>query len=409
MPQELLNAPSVESIIADPAFNKAYDALEKANEQPVVPEKAVDPIAAAESRLANTQSGTEADLATGGGVKDDASAQLPATGEGEEPAAGGLNQTGGEVPETWIDDEAKELARSYGITEDRLRKFSSREDFENAASFYDEQLLAGRRSNLPNPQAKVDPITGQPVGQQTQQQAPEPAKTPDTAVQQNQQNQQNQQKPSAPAKPERFDIEAMRKEGYDDHSLKLFEQVNLERDRNDLLEQRLAKVEPFVEATRQQQEQVERANHQRVLYQFNSNTDGLTGQEQRFGKSIGEDGRYMPVTAEQKANRDRLFATANQMAVNINQQGRQLPPMDVLLKRAMSYEFSTEMLAEQKQQLKTNIQQQSAKRRSVGASKPVSAPAIKPGMSQNDKVSAIANHPDLIRAFNQMEAETGAR
>lgn len=368
---------TVDSIVEDPAFKKAMDAMEAKNTESVV--EHVLP-----------QSGKDA-LSTDSS-KDAASDQLPpAEGLTPPPAGGAVETDGAETPD-WIDDEIKDLAKSYGINDARLAKFSSLEDFQNAATLYDEQLVAGR--NKPDASVMVDPITGEPVGAAK----PIPESKPETKAE-----------VIPPVKAGRFDIAALKAKNFDEDSLALFEQANANADRAEKLQQELEKVVPVVEQMQQQREQAARAQQQQIIYQYHSTVDTLAGHEDRFGKFLADDGKIQSVTADQKANRDRLYATADAMATQLHQAGRPLPPMGALLKRALAVEFGTELLAEKSKQVRADLTKQSATRRPVGTNRPVVSEQPKTGASINDHAKYILSNPEFNRQFNLIESAGATR
>lgn len=365
---------TAEQIVNDPAFAKAAEALE-GNSQPT---------------QGTPEPQTPASSATGGS-KEAASGTSPSAEPERVPQTESAVPEQAAEPETWIDADTIELAKSYGLDEDRLKKFSSREDFDNVAAFLDDQIR--RSTKTADPQAKVDPL-----GATEQVSDPPPAEA------------------AKPAKPalaatkdvEQFDIEALRKEGYDENSLKLFEQVNIERRQRAELEAKLSDIFPFVEQVKQQQAAAQKQQQQQVVYDFHSNTDKLN--PNLFGRAIDDHGRFAQITAEQKANRDRLYAAADAVARNIHASGIPLPPMPILLKRAQALEFAQELVADEARKLKDGIRQQSAMRRPAGANKPVvTGKPPGPGSSLNEQTSFILNDPEFNRVFNQLEQEAGAK
>jgi hypothetical protein len=361
---ELLKTPSASEILSNPEFQKAADALEKTESQPSTDAQA----GSKEAASGTTPPGLPERLAQAD------SAQLPET------------ETTGPEPHPWIDQDTIDLAAAYGVSEERLKKFSSKEDFQNAASFLDEQM----RASTKGPQTKVDPL-GEPESQTD----PPPAITPPPVEKKG-------------GEVEQFDIEALRKEGYDEHSLKLFEAVNQERRLRAEQAKQLETAVTFVEDIKKQQELVARQQQQKVVYDYHTNVDQLS--ESRFGRAIDEHGRFAQITVEQKSNRDRLWAAADAVARNIQASGRPLPPMKTLLKRAEAFEFAHELVAEESQKLKDGLKAQSSMRRPAGTNRPVAGakpPAA--GAAINDRVNYIVNDPEFNRLYNQLEAESGAR
>lgn len=386
-----LKQPTASDIVSDPKFQQALDLLEKGPTQPAKS----DPPPSTEA--ANSGSSTDAASGTQPGLPERVvQAESAALEQDNEPEA--------QQQEGWIDADTIELAQSYGISEDRLKKFTSREDFDNMASFLDEQIKLTKGS--PNPQAKVDPLGAPPDTSVITPTDPPPAGAPKNTD------------PPAKAKPEpaqQFDIEDLRKKGYDEDSLKLFEQVNAERlaraeVERQLQEQneKLGQVVPFFEQLKQQQELEQRRHAQRLQYEYHSNVDQLS--EARFGRAIDDQGKFSQITVEQKSNRDRLYATADAVARNIQTTGRPLPPMKVLLKRAEAIEFAQELVAEEAQKVRDGLKAQSSMRRPSGANKPVNGLAPpKPGAPINEQVRYIVNDPNFSRELDRLESESGAR
>jgi hypothetical protein len=144
-----------------------------------------------------------------------------------------------------------------------------------------------------------------------------------------------------------------------------------------------------------------------MMYEFHSNLDKIN--PTLFGQALDDQGNMQQITADQRERRDRAFAMADQMARNLQESGRSLPPMLALQKRAVAAEFSQEILEDKSNELKTNLRAQSAKRRPVGTSRAVPSAPPPPGSSINDRVSHITSDPAFNKLFNQLEAEAGAR
>ncbi len=375
---ELVKIPTTNELLDNPEFQKALEKLD-------------DPQPGKE-----VAGGTPAPSTPDGGSREAASATpaLPERVTQETPAPEPAQQTEQATEESWINQDMIALAESYGISEDRLRRFSSREDFDNVASFLDDQLRGAPKQD--DSKRKVDPLS--PPEQ------PDPAATEASKEAPSLQGAQKAKTEEV----EQFDIEALRKEGYDENSLKLFEKVNEERRARAELEKKFEQVNQYVSAQQEAQQAEMRRAQQAQMYEFHSQVDKLS--ESRFGRAIDDHGRFSQITAEQRDNRARLGASLMTIANNIQESGRPMPPWNVLLQRAEAFEFSKELVAEEAQKIKDGLRQQSAMRRPTGTPKAVNG--LKPpgpGASHNESRDFILSSPEFSRLYAQLEAEAGSR
>jgi len=273
--------------------------------------------------------------------------------------------TDGEPPTTWVDDETREVASSYGISNADLEDFGSKEEFERATRLFDRQLLAGEQK----PAAPVAPAPPKPEPQ-----VPLEAPTAEEQV-------------------GKLDVKKYQDAGYDEDT------VALVRAHNAMLER--------VEELNKAQAQVEEARHaeedRQAIMGFHEAMDALD--ERRYGRA--ERG----LKSEQDANREKVYnqtvALHNGMQAHAERLGRQLEPISwaALTKRAERLVFGDEIIAEEKRQYQERVAAQARKRRPApGRARPV-APAK---ASDEDAGDETANHPEVIKIWDKLQATSDA-
>lgn len=275
-----------------------------------------------------------------------------------------------EPEETASDDDAwmqdvRYLADSYGLSEEELRNLGSREAFEKAAILFDKRMFAAQQEQPQN----------QPQGEE---------------------------KPSddAPADdlPELLDVDKLKESGWDEDILSVaklhnqsVEALRKERESRSNLEQQFA-------GFRQAQEEAAAEHYYRT---FDSLVDNID--PDMFGQRF-KDGKEQNISREHFERRSRLLDATDQvarmLASEAEAKGQQLPPLDVVIRRARNYAFADDLMSSAKREVQEKATRQSRSRRpkapkrattmnGAAASRKNDAPE-----SEYDIVNRIVNSPE---------------
>lgn len=336
-----------------------------------------DPDKAGESAEQNSEPGTDA-LSTGGGKE----------------AASEPQSAGKEAGKPWYSDEQRELAGSYGMSEDDLKGFSGEEEFRRTASLLDRQLAgaAMRRFQAQQGHAVTDPAnaTGQTPAKPAEGNANQPAADADDID------------------PQKY-IDA----GYDDHTVNLVKQLKAQRDRSKAADAKLDQITTeFTEYRTALQRQVETQRHQERLRLFHDAADKLSGG--LFGRSLDEQGRVAKLADASNDNRRKLFEATNILVAGIEESARQagvqpqFPPYELLVRRAEQMVFADEIQREREERTRAQLAEQSKRRRPVAAQRPLAgAPASDRGSTSDDEARRLASLPALKTMWNDMHEDAG--
>ncbi len=290
----------------------------------------------------------------------------------KEDVTGGSKEAAGS---SWLKPEHTELAKGYGLSEDDVKSFSSPEEFSRATRLLDKQLLA------------IKPA--QPAAVQA---------TPAEVV--------AEAKESTKTGMKKLDLEKLKSEGYDNHSLELFANHNDLVDHIEKQEQRFSALERAAV----------QAESQRVSDTFHDIVDSLG--DKRFGKSVGADGKPVQTTEAEEASRRKLWETVEELTYgHIARQratGKQepLPPLPAMIRRANAVAFAEEIRADDKRKQEQSIREQSNKRRPVASGRGVDGRFSKqPSESSGDPVTegskAIASNPAVVAMWNKFQEANG--
>ena len=131
----------------------------------------------------------------------------------------------------------------------------------------------------------------------------------------------------------------------------------------------------------------------------------------RYGRTLDDKGGLRKLTTQEDANRAKLHQAAmtirDAILMQAQRQGRQpeMLPLPVLLKRAENYAFAEEIRAQERQAFSEKVTQQSKQRRPATGRTRVTPP--KQASGNSDSAQSIANHPDLVKAWDQYQQENG--
>jgi hypothetical protein len=289
-------------------------------------------------------------------VKDDGAIGTPDSGkDAAEPA----------VP-AWIKDEHRELAKSYGLSDDDLRDFGTEAEFNRAGRLIDKQFAA---QLAPPPQLPEPP----PLQKQ-------PAQATDKMS----------------VKPE-LDPDKFKAAGYDDEVLNV---VKFAKER----EAELAKLQERLES---QERANQEAEYRRTYETLEATYDSMDGR--RYGRRANKDGSQRELSRGERESRDRVNQAANTLAAGIIHTGKQLPPIGILLQRAEALTFAEDIRAEERRKVQAAITDQSKRRRPVSGQRPVKAAARsgKP-TTMNEYAKDVADSPAVVKAWNDAQEAAGA-
>ena len=304
-------------------------------------------------------------IIAGGGDPDDSqyeeSSEEEAVSEDHDDDSSG-GDTAEPADSPWITDNIRQVAASYGMGEEHLQNLGSELAFQQAA-----KMIDGTFANVAN-----DPNFGQPVEQQHAESASE----------------------SADPMVDDFNkkIDALRDSGYEDDVLDI---LKTEHEANVHLRGEITDIQ-----VRHNDEAI--ANH---AIDFHDLVDELN--PELFGVSYA-DGEYRELTPEQDNNRRQLWTGMDTIAAGIYQTAARdgVPPVvpedKVLAERAKMMLFSSEVQGQERKKISRQLQQQSKKRRPVGAASR-SEPAAIP--SSDQQAIDIANHPALVEFWDKAQQE----
>ena len=238
-------------------------------------------------------------------------------------------KTSGDEPkpdssENWLTDEVKAEASAYGIKEDQLSEFTSREELDRALRIFDNNAMAAGRKALTDEGEKKAETNGE---------------------------QSKKEEPKTPREG-RFEISLKDEFGneFDEGFVSELKRMHDHyEDRFDALEQR------FAEADARAEEQ-----------HFDRIVDSL-GHKDLFGKTDEE-------TAKQLEHRKELLTSVKAHILGMGEMGVNLPMSDALVGRVARMVFADEMKKKDIKNHTRKISQQSDSRQGGGQTRPQDPP-----------------------------------
>lgn len=300
-------------------------------------------------------------------------------------------------PPSWLTAEHRELAASYGLSEDDLTDFDSTAEFTRAARIIDRQNAS--------------------LGQLARQQFQE---------RQNQQSEKQNGHAAAQAvenaktaaKLAKLDLEKLKAAGYDEEMLEFAANQNVLGDEVERLQKERdedrAKYEQLNSQFARWQQQQEAEQQAARIASFHDAVDSIG--DPRFGKSVDESGRAVQLPEQAESQRRKLYEQAETLAAGIVTRARAagaqpaMPSMAVLIRRAHQLAFADDIRAEERKKVQQEITEQSKRRRPVAqVRQPVGQVAKRDApLSVNEQVQEVANHPEVVAAWNKMLENAGA-
>lgn len=274
--------------------------------------------------------------------------------ESEQEELGTDAEVATEGDSSWVTDTVRELAASYGLSEDELADYSDESEFELFAARFEHF----RKAQEAKPEEKTETPAEAPVAESQ----PEAEQSPPDA-----------ELESA--------IKAMEEKGFDEEFISPFRLLlQKSADRDKKFQETLAKeLEQRDAVINQLRERHEQEAHVQRVQSFHSLVDTLDAE--RYGRSVDEKGSFVPLDQSKDENRRKLWEAIDLIqakAVSDAQKANAEPKFlsqAALLKKAEIMAFGEEMVKNAKAAAKAEIVQkakkQSAKRRPSSSSRPV--------------------------------------
>jgi hypothetical protein len=260
--------------------------------------------------------------------------KAPVASKGDETTAEAPAGKGEKTPDrSWLDDDLKAEVSAFGISEDELADFSSREEVERAMRLFDKSALEAGRKAMAEGKADGGEAKGarDDKGRFTKTETPNSPETPDSS--------------KAPANRGGYEVQ-LDKSIYDDGIVDEFTRLR------DHYEDRLAVLESRFLAADQQAEQK----------QFDSLVDSL-GHTDLFGKADKED-------AKQRQRREDLYVAAKAHIVGLQAFGRTAEMSESLINRVARMVFADELGKKDLKSRTSRISRQSNGRMGGSATRP---------------------------------------
>lgn len=309
----------------------------------------------------------EQDAPVEGGMEAAAAVQEEAPASDEDSAGGSAPDEGEDG--SWQTDSLKELAKSYGMSEDVLKQYGSAEELSRAFRLADAQIIGlGRVSNeQPAQPGQAQPPSGEP-----------PAEVPALVE---------------------LDPQKFIDEGYDENTVELVKGFVQQRETIKRLEATANQFSQFQQDMGVAQNALQRSQ---ALNDFHDKADAMD--EERFGRSLDADGKVAALSQEHEDRRRILWQKADEIKNGIVRQAQlqgvppQIPSTQVLLHRAEQQAFSEDIRKQDRATYQQKLKAQSNTRRPSGSSKPTAAAAV---AQYGDESERLSNLPEIIAAFEK--------
>ena len=277
------------------------------------------------------------------------------TDDGDEKHSAGADSAetnageGDPEPPEWLDEEASELAQSYGFTQKEVTQFGSLEELLRAGNMLDQRLYQRGQQQTE-------------AGEETQQQ--EQTTNEETATQQQEQTTE---------KPEEFKLD---EDLHDPEIISAFDYLKGEL--------------TTLKAERDQERQFyAEQQHNAFVDQFHTLSDSIDAE--LFG-----DGSQAESDAQNK-NRERLYDAAETLMIGSAVNGKQPPISKAILKRAFSMEFPDHIAQNHRRQLNEKLQKRGQQKLGTGSSR---------AKHQGEWDGDIADNPELLEEYARLEKES---
>lgn len=284
----------------------------------------------------------------------------PAPGQDADAPTGDGGGTEAAEPDTWVTDDVRELAESYGLGDADLAEFESEAEFRRSAAWLDRELAKS-----------VKPPAAD--------EAPEPSK--------------NEKPPVKEAAEDQLDLDLQKYvDGeYDDGVLNIVKFAKQLREEARALKAELAEIKPAVEHITQSQREEMRLQYVNAFHDMADGDD-----ESLFGRSVVND-KVAEIAAPHQENRRLVWEAMDTLATGLLARGQEIPPMKVLYQRAKQLALAEKLRSRESARRRDAIAAQSKKRRSgAGGARAQSAA----GGGRDP-----ANDPKVVAAFARMREQ----
>lgn len=271
-------------------------------------------------------------------------------------------------PKPWFEDYDRTVASTFGLSDDDLKDFSSREEFGRVIKH-----LAKVRQSQP----KAEP------------QKQEPAKTEAVVEDADQPEVNGKINPAYYEK---------RADEYDADTIRIIKQQRALQDKLEAIEQQ------GEQRSKQLEEQQAAAEYQRQMDAFHDACDAVD--PELFGKSLDEFGNPVDLTDDAAANRKSALEEVYWLSQRIiaEQQAKGLPPavpsFPQLLKQAIPRAFADQLAKREAEKKKQAAISQSREIRPAAGSNGAAAARRAP-VTQSDDPDEIANDPEIVAFWNK--------
>jgi len=281
----------------------------------------------------------------------------PVEEEPEDTVAGDEDEIDSEPDDdsSWINDEVRQQAASYGLQEEDLSALGGLAEFQQAGRLLDIQALRWMAGQEPEPK----------------------------------QEEKVEEKQTGKIDPEKFSSD-----DYDENTIALVKAI---RDQQD-------EMESFKKAAAERE-------HATYIDSFHDAVD--TYNPEFYGNSVSESGLPKDLSGEENSRRERLFQSLDIVTESIIRQQKtagqpiHLPPQSVLMGRADRLAFADEHASREQTERTKKIKAQSRKRRPVSSS--AGATSNKTAHSDDeDEAVSIANDPAIVDFWKRAQEANGA-
>jgi hypothetical protein len=268
---------------------------------------------------------------------------------------------GGGKEASWVNDEVRETAKGYGLSDEDVQAFKDPETFRAACLLIDKQL--------------VKSIQDKPV-------------------------ESKEEKQDAKDLP-LLDLKRYEEAEYDENTIALVKYANALREELDSIRGETKQL------------QAERADRERrhEIAAFHDAVDQLDAE--RYGRTIDERGRPVPLGKAHDETRRKLYEQAQTLAAGIVTRAQvlgkpvEMPPLSVLVRRAEQLAFGEEIRQEEKKKLLAKAAEQSKRRRPVGGARGTVTPRTR--KENVDPIKEIVNSPELVAFWDRVQEENGSK
>lgn len=270
---------------------------------------------------------------------------------------------------TWVTSDIRDLAESYGFTDEDLSQFGDEQEFRRAGLLFDRQLVK---------------------------------------VQQPPQDSASSTEPEAPAPTEEseefVDVKKIEDAGYDEEVVEIAKALRRYQESAKQRDEQLKAVLSWKE----QFEQAAQEDYQRrQAEEFHADVDGLDAD--LFGKVYDDQGNVVQLSDKHNDNRKKLWEAEQTILAGIEARATQTggeakyPSRKALRQRALQLAFSAEVGKKEKEVRIEKAKRQSAKRRPVGTQ----GGALPKRSPDSSDPKEIANHPDIVAFWKKAQEENG--